>query len=99
MPLPRGCHDLISPETDTNQHDFAYGVARFDPIPSPLKATYDQNIRQSKWLSQQRRVFKRAERSCLDIPNVWRFSQLPLYRGRMRHRLELHQLRLVLENN
>jgi hypothetical protein len=42
--LPRGCHDLISPETDTNQHDFAYGDTLPDPILSPLKATYDQRF-------------------------------------------------------
>lgn len=40
--LPRGCHDLISPETDTNQHDFTYGDAQVALIPSPLKATFDQ---------------------------------------------------------
>jgi hypothetical protein len=39
--LPRGCHDLISPETDTNQHDFAYGDTLVVPISSPVTATYD----------------------------------------------------------
>jgi hypothetical protein len=42
--LPRGCHDVISLETDTNQHDFAYGDTQVAPIPSPLKATYDQTF-------------------------------------------------------
>jgi hypothetical protein len=41
--LPRGCHDLISPETDTNQHDFAYGDTLVVPISSPFTATYDTN--------------------------------------------------------
>lgn len=40
--LPRGCHDIISSETDTNQHDFAYGDRQVALIPSPLKATFDQ---------------------------------------------------------
>jgi len=41
--LPRGCHDLISPETDTNQHGLTYDDTQFGP-PFPLKATYDQTF-------------------------------------------------------
>ena len=42
--LPRGCHDIISPETDTNHHDFTYGDTQVTLIPSPLKATFDQTF-------------------------------------------------------
>ena len=42
--VPRGCHDVVSSETDTNQHDFAYGDALVGPPPSPLKATFDQTF-------------------------------------------------------
>jgi len=39
--LPRGCHDLIFPEIDIDQHDFTYGDIQ---PPFPLKATYDQTF-------------------------------------------------------
>jgi hypothetical protein len=32
----------VTPETDTKQHDFAYGDTQVALIPSPLKATFDQ---------------------------------------------------------
>jgi hypothetical protein len=43
--VPRGCHDLISPETETetNQHGLTYDESQFQP-PFPLKATYDQTF-------------------------------------------------------
>ena len=40
--VPRGCHDLISPETD-NQHSLTYNDPQ-QPPPFPLKATYDQTF-------------------------------------------------------
>jgi hypothetical protein len=42
--VPRGCHDLISPETETEQHGFTYGDIQPVRIPSPLKVTYDQTF-------------------------------------------------------
>lgn len=42
--LPRGCDDPISPEAHINEHGFTYGDPPFAPIPSPLKATFDQTF-------------------------------------------------------
>lgn len=42
--VPHGCHGVVSPETDTNQHDFAYGDTLVGPPPFPLKATWDQTF-------------------------------------------------------
>jgi Cerato-platanin len=41
--LPRGCHNLISPEINTNQHGLTYDKTQFQP-PFPLKATFDQTF-------------------------------------------------------
>lgn len=41
--LPRGCDNLISAETDANQHGLTYDDTEFQP-PFPLKATFDQTF-------------------------------------------------------
>ena len=42
--VPHGCHGVVSPETGTNQHDFADGDTMVGPPPFPLKATWDQTF-------------------------------------------------------
>jgi len=56
-------------------------------------------LRQPHRLSQQRRVLGRGQRPRLQVPDVQQDSQLPLHRRCFRCRVELSELRRVLEHH